>query len=207
MSPALTYWQTLGQHLGVAPSLPDILPTLAPQLLTLAWPDTQVDTLYLPVIWTLHGPLYGECIAQCGVFYIQPWDLSDEQRQVLYNFAYAALRNQVRTGVYLVTFVAQAGQVYCTGLTAMPAAAALVSTLTQKPDLYYAHLLCQQDWPLVEVQTWRMAAVRLGEFDPKEVLLWPGVIWYPDWIGCWVYPPSISAAGTQHPFADLGVML
>jgi len=153
------------------------------------------------VVWTARGPLYAEAIGQQGDFLFQPWDLRDPQRQVLYAFIYPLLQGSTDWGVYLPTFIPMQGQVQFQGFTPLPSPVLQVSTLTQRPDLLLADHYCRQGLPVVELHLDRRAAVRLGHFDPQTVLVWPGVVWYPDWIGCWVYPPPVEGSG--HPFQEL----
>ncbi|WP_287129840.1 hypothetical protein [Candidatus Cyanaurora vandensis] len=200
MNPAHTYLEQTAQRLGLPLILPPV-PAFTPVALTLPWPDSRVDVLYLPIIWTARGPLYGEAIARCGDFYIQPWDLSDSERQGYYQLARATLGDQTPAGVYLLTFEPKQGQTVAVGFTAMPTDAALVSVVVQQPDLFLCHCYAAAGLPVVEVQAWRQGAVCLTQVPAKQALVWPGVIWYPDWIGCWVYPPPTDHAG--HPLAAL----
>jgi hypothetical protein len=64
---------------------------------------------WLPVVWTVRGPLYAEVIArQPDGRYHQPCHLSDRVKQPLYHFAYSLLTSlSAPPAVYLIQFALQ----------------------------------------------------------------------------------------------------
>ncbi|WP_218081845.1 hypothetical protein [Anthocerotibacter panamensis] len=204
MNAALKQFQATAHLLGSSADYArSALPALEPTVLPLDWPQS-LDALYLPVVWTARGPLYAEAIGVRGEFLIQPWDLPDAARQVLYGFAQQVLRGHPVWGVYLIALVPGPEKMLVKGFEPMPSPIALVSTLVQKPDLFQAHLYCLQGWPLVELQIHTPGVVRLAKTAPEDALCWPGVVWHPEWLGCWTYPAPTDMAG--HPFAKLDLL-
>jgi hypothetical protein len=110
--------------------------------------------LWLPIIMTEKGPLYGEVIGE-GVmpnFYQQPIDLPDKQRQPLYHLAYQLLTNLAAPpAVYLLQFGLQDQEIIFDRLWPFPAAPAIASIGIQQPDLFTCHWYCLTGKPIVDV--------------------------------------------------------
>ncbi|WP_019499623.1 hypothetical protein [Pseudanabaena sp. PCC 6802] len=70
-----------------------------------------IDTgnFWLPVVWTVRGPLYAEVITRrSDGRYHQPFHLSDRFKQPLYHFAYSLLTSlSAPPAVYLIQFTPQ----------------------------------------------------------------------------------------------------
>lgn len=116
--------------------------------------------LWLPVVWTARGPLYGEAIglvepsvaASKGLHYRQPVHLSDQWRQPLYRLAQGLLRMIGATpAVYLLQFGLDADRVYFDCLLPFPAAPAIASVGVQHPDLFQCHLCCLMGLPVLDL--------------------------------------------------------
>jgi hypothetical protein len=101
--------------------------------------------LWLPIILTRKGPLYGEVIEE-GVMpnsYHQPVDLNDQLRQCLYHLGYQLLENlQAPPSVYLLQFSLREQQIFFDRLWPFPAAPSLASLNTQTPDLFTCYWQC-----------------------------------------------------------------
>lgn len=110
--------------------------------------------LWLPVILTAVGPVYGEVIGEGAIpnSYQQPVDLDDHLRQPLYSLAYKLLNIlQAPPSVYLLQFSISNAQVIFDRLWPFPAAPALASLGQQKPDLYSCHWYCLTNQPLPQL--------------------------------------------------------
>lgn len=132
----------------------------------LDWPNGE-GQLWLPLIVTAKGPLYGEAIAldaesgsaesgSTGQF-LQPHHLSDRDRQAAYRLGFE-LMNWLRLppGLYLMQFGfdrpdKDPNPVYFDRLLPFPAAPAIASIGVQTPDLFECHLRCLLHQPLREV--------------------------------------------------------
>lgn len=194
MNPAQAYLDYTARQLGLSVP-PSVVPDFVPQRLTLPWPAPGAARLFLPIVWTARGPLYAETIAEIADCWVQPWDLTDAMRQILYALAFRGLREHPQPGVYLLVLEPNAGETLAVGWRPMPDPAALVSVVVQRPDLFLCHCYAVARWPVVEVQIGQLGAARLGDFSPSETLTWPGVVWYPGWIGC-----TAPALLPGHPF-------
>ncbi|MEO0409896.1 MAG: hypothetical protein AAF289_21350, partial [Cyanobacteria bacterium P01_A01_bin.135] len=103
--------------------------------------------LWLPVVWTAKGPLYGEAIAAKGEDYRQPHHLSDAQRQPLYRLGRKLLSQlHAPPSVYLLQVACNDGVVF-DRLWPFPAAPALASVGVQSPDLFACHWRCLTQQP------------------------------------------------------------
>ncbi|ELR97634.1 hypothetical protein [Gloeocapsa sp. PCC 73106] len=110
--------------------------------------------LWLPVILSAKGPVYGEVIAEGAIpnSYKQPFALSDKQRQPLYHLAYQLLTFlEAPSAVYLLQFSCQQEEIVFDRLWPFPAAPALASLKGQQPDLYTCHWYCLTHQPIPEV--------------------------------------------------------
>ncbi len=111
--------------------------------------------LWLPVVLTDKGPLYGEVIAEGEVpnFYQQPIDLEDEVRQPLYFLAHQLVQHLgAPPSVYLLQFSLRLGkEVVFDRLWPFPAAPAMASIKVQKPNLYSCHWRCLTHQPILDL--------------------------------------------------------
>ena len=110
--------------------------------------------LWLPVVLTAKGPLYGEVIGE-GVIpnsFKQPIDLTDDIRQPLYYLAYELLRSIAATpAVYLLQFALRDQEVVFDRLWPFPAAPAIASLAVQSPDLFTCHWHCLTGQPILDL--------------------------------------------------------
>lgn len=109
--------------------------------------------LWLPIILTIKGPLYGEVIgpdakSSCG--YRQPVDLSDRQRQPLYKLGFNVLDHlQALPAVYLMQFgLIAEKEIRFDRLFPFPAAPAVASLGVQEPNLFTCHWYCLTGKPI-----------------------------------------------------------
>jgi hypothetical protein len=111
--------------------------------------------LWLPVVWTADGPLYGEVIGE-GVMpnaYEQPVELADNLRQALYSLASQCLEAlEAPPSVYLLQFSVIEQEIVFDRLWPFPAAPAIASLGVQSPDLYSCHWQCLTDQAIAEIQ-------------------------------------------------------
>ena len=109
--------------------------------------------LWLPVIVTAKGPLYGEVIAEGPLpnAYEQPVDLTDELRHHLYGLAYKFLEYfKSVCGVYLLQF-SWKGEIVFDRVWPFPAAPAIASLGVQQPDLFTCHWHCITGKPILDL--------------------------------------------------------
>ncbi len=102
----------------------------------------KLEDLYLPVVLTAKGPLYGEVIReeQTANLYQQPIDLPDNQRQPLYHLAYQLLQSLLAPpAVYLLQFGYNEQNIVFDRLWPFPAAPAIASLGVQEPNLFTCH--------------------------------------------------------------------
>lgn len=111
--------------------------------------------LWLPVVWTADGPLYGEVIGE-GVMpnaYEQPVELADNLRQALYSLASQCLEAlEAPPSVYLLQFSVIEQEIIFDRLWPFPAAPAIASLGVQSPDLFSCHWQCLTDQAIAEIQ-------------------------------------------------------
>lgn len=111
--------------------------------------------LWLPVVWTADGPLYGEVIGE-GVMpnaYEQPVELADHLRQALYSLASQCLEAlEAPPSVYLLQFSVIEQEIVFDRLWPFPAAPAIASLGVQSPDLFSCHWQCLTDQAIAEIQ-------------------------------------------------------
>ncbi|MGK7874678.1 MAG: hypothetical protein AB4426_15650 [Xenococcaceae cyanobacterium] len=116
--------------------------------------DNWLGDLWLPVVLTAKGPLYGEVIGEGEMpnFYQQPVYLADEQRQPLYDLAYQLLQSiGTPPAVYLLQFSLRGKEIVFDRLWPFPAAAAIASLGVQKPDLFTCHWHCLTNQPICDL--------------------------------------------------------
>lgn len=109
--------------------------------------------LWLPVVLTVKGSLYGEVIgrdASSPQGYLQPIDLSDRQRQPLYRLGFDLLLHlQAPPAVYLIQFGLLASEaIGFDRILPFPAAPAVASLGVQEPDLFVCHWYCLTGKPI-----------------------------------------------------------
>lgn len=114
---------------------------------------SSMGDLWLPVVVTAKGPLYGEVIAEGPLpnAYEQPVDLTDDLRHHLYRLAYNLLEhlNSV-CGVYLLQF-SWKGEIVFDRVWPFPAAPAIASLGVQQPDLFTCHWHCITGKPILDL--------------------------------------------------------
>lgn len=110
--------------------------------------------LYLPVVLTAKGPLYGEVISEGEATsrYQQPVDLPDNQRQPLYHLAYQLLQSlSALPAVYLLQFGYNEQNLVCDRLWPFPGVPAIASIGVQEPDLFTCHWHCLTGQPILDL--------------------------------------------------------
>lgn len=115
--------------------------------------ETQgLKSLYLPIVLTAKGPLYGEVIgAEAKDLYAQPIDLPDNQRQPLYDLAYQLLQSLTAPpSVYLLKF-GYDGAIICDRLLPFPDIPALASIGIQSPNLFACYWHCLTHQPIYDL--------------------------------------------------------
>jgi hypothetical protein len=113
-----------------------------------------VGQLWLPLVNTARGLLFGEAIARDATGnWMQPLHLSDPIRQPLYDFGQRLRRYlNLPPGVHLMAAEVQAGDVVFEQLLPFPGEPALASLGVQQPDLFSAHWQCLRGQPLLDLQ-------------------------------------------------------
>lgn len=109
--------------------------------------------LYLPIVLTAKGAIYGEAIAEGATavdFQRMPVHLPDKDRQPLYHLAHQLLQYISATpAVYLLQFGYNEKQdIIFDKLWPFPAAPAIASIGVQEPDLFACHWLCLTGQPI-----------------------------------------------------------
>ncbi|HAX85004.1 MAG TPA: hypothetical protein DCY91_01805 [Cyanobacteria bacterium UBA11370] len=132
----------------------------------LGYATGESQSLYLPVVLTAKGPLYGEVIGIDGEIrrwgdgemgglnttYHQPVDLPDDQRQPLYHLAYQLLQFlSAPPAVYLVQFGFEGRDIVFDRVLPFPDAPAIASLGVQNPDLFTCHWHCLTRQPITEL--------------------------------------------------------
>lgn len=116
--------------------------------------EAGLGDLWLPIILTAKGPLYGEVIEEGEMpnFYRQPVDLTDDWRQPLYHLAYQLLNHlSAPPSVYLLQFSLRGKEIVFDRLWPFPAAPAIASIGIQKPDLFACYWLCLSGQPIFDL--------------------------------------------------------
>jgi hypothetical protein len=108
--------------------------------------------LWLPIVWTVRGPIYGEAIGSVDSSYQQPIHLEDSQRQPLYQFGYQLLNHlQAPPATYLLQFGFEETKIIFDRVFPFPATPALASIGVQTPDLFTCHWRCITHQPILDV--------------------------------------------------------
>lgn len=118
--------------------------------------DHIIGNLWLPVVLTEKGPLYGEIIGEGAIpnSYEQPIHLPDKQRQSLYYLAQNLLEYlSAPSAVYLLQFSRRGPEIIFDRLWPFPAAPALASINKQDPDLFTCHWYCLTNQPILNMTT------------------------------------------------------
>jgi hypothetical protein len=108
-------------------------------------------SFWLPLILTAKGILYGEAIAaQADGTYLQPLNLTDKQRQPLYQLGFQLLQQlQATPAVYLMGATYQGTELFFDRLLPFPDIPALAAV--QQPDLLTCHWLCHSRQPILDI--------------------------------------------------------
>lgn len=133
---------------------------------------TGAGNLWLPVVLTAKGPLYGEVIGLAEEFstqqlsedlvlikdadkkipYRQPIHLSNALRQPLYYLSFKLLQYlSAPSAVYLVQFAIKDSEIIFDRLWPFPAAPAIASVGVQQPDLFTCHWYCLTGKPIKDL--------------------------------------------------------
>jgi hypothetical protein len=109
--------------------------------------------LWLPVISTARGPIYGEVIGLIEPNkYQQPIHLDDIDRQPLYQFGYQLLSQLVAPpATYLIQFSKAESGIVFDRLFPFPAIPALASISVQHPDLFACHWRCITQQSIIDL--------------------------------------------------------
>jgi hypothetical protein len=117
-------------------------------------PKNRFGDMWLPIIMTKKGPIYGEVIGE-GVLpnsYQQPVDLPDHKRQSLYQLGFKLLEHlDAPPSVYLLQFAFLKEQIVFDRVWPFPAAPAIASLGIQQPDLFICHWHCIMEQPISDV--------------------------------------------------------
>ncbi|RMF20782.1 MAG: hypothetical protein D6756_13605 [Cyanobacteria bacterium J083] len=116
--------------------------------------NSGLGDLWLPIVLTEKGPLYGEVIGEGAIpnSYEQPIDLPDAQRKPLYRLAYNVLESiSALPAVYLLQFSLREKEIVFDRLWPFPAAPALASMGVQEPNLYTCHWHCLMGEPVFDM--------------------------------------------------------
>ena len=115
--------------------------------------DSWLGHLWLPIILT-DKPVYGEIIGEGSMpnSYEQPIAFPNRQRQSLHDLAAKLLESfEASPATYLLQFSLYKGEIVFDRLWPFPAAPALITLKTQKPDLFTCHWHCLTKQPLPEI--------------------------------------------------------
>jgi hypothetical protein len=106
---------------------------------------------WLPLIHTAKGVCYAEAIAvRADATYLQPLNLTDRQRQPLYQLGFQLLKHlPAPPSVYLLGAAYRGEELLFDRLLPFPAAPALAGI--QQPDLFTCHWLCQSRQPILDI--------------------------------------------------------
>ena len=110
--------------------------------------------LWLPVVLTSKGPLYGEAICEGEIpnSYEQPVHLPDNLRQTLYHLAHELLTClSAPPAVYLLQFSLHGNDIIFDRFWPFPAAPAIASIGVQEPDLFTCHWRCLTNQPILDL--------------------------------------------------------
>lgn len=146
--PTFQFWgQSIGRSCREIDQLRDLAAT------TTGVKVGNAGNLWLPVIWTARGPIYGEAIRLIAPDkYQQPIHLDDVDRQPLYQFGYQLLNQLVAPpATYLIQFSKTDVGIVFDRLFPFPAIPALASIGVQHPDLFECHWRCITQQSIVDL--------------------------------------------------------
>jgi hypothetical protein len=132
---------------------------------------TGTGQLWLPIVLTARGALYGEVIGAevtsaeaVSPTFFQPLHLSDRWRQPLYRLSQRLLRSlSAPPATYLLQFGFEGEAIGFDRLLPFPAAPAIASLGVQSPDLFACHWLCITNQPILDLTISSNAAYRVCE--------------------------------------------
>ncbi len=109
--------------------------------------------LWLPIVLTERGPLYGEVIIQLeDGSYKQPYPLQDRLKQPLFRLAYQLITYLKATpAVYLMQFSLLEEKILFDRVIPYPGEPAIASKGVQEPDLFTCHWLCLERQPIFDL--------------------------------------------------------
>lgn len=113
-----------------------------------------LENLYLPIVLTAKGPLYGEVISETPTtnHHQQFVDLLDNQRQPLYYLAYQLLKSlSAPPAVYLLKFSYSDQDIIFDRLLPFPDVPAIASIGIQQPNLFACHWHCLTNQPIIDL--------------------------------------------------------
>ena len=115
--------------------------------------DSWLGHLWLPIIMT-DKPIYAEIIGEGAMpnSYEQPVSIPNRQRKYLYSLAERLLDSlEASPATYLLQFSLYNGEIVFDRLWPFPAAPALITLKTQKPDLFTCHWHCLTKQPILDI--------------------------------------------------------
>ncbi|MGA9382286.1 MAG: hypothetical protein WBV73_26290 [Phormidium sp.] len=128
---------------------------------------TKPGNFWLPVVLTRKGPIYAEAIGlasatspglltkdllQVELNYYQPVHFSDTMRQQIYELAHNILKFlNASPASYLIQFGFIDKEIWFDRVWPFPAAPAIASINTQKPDLFTCHWCCLTNQPIIDL--------------------------------------------------------
>lgn len=115
--------------------------------------DAWLGHLWLPIVLA-DKPIYGEVIGEGSMpnSYEQPIMIPSRQRKSLHNLASKLLDSINATpATYLLQFSLYKGEIVFDRLWPFPAAPALITLKTQKPDLFTCHWNCLTQQPIPDL--------------------------------------------------------
>ncbi|MDV2999149.1 MAG: hypothetical protein N5P05_000755 [Chroococcopsis gigantea SAG 12.99] len=116
--------------------------------------ESWLGDLWLPIVLTKKGPLYGEVIGEGMIpnSYTQPAEIDAEIKAHLYHLSYKLLDNLKATpSVYLLQFGLAGKEIIFDRLWPFPATPAIASLGVQKPDLYACYWGTLTNQPIADL--------------------------------------------------------
>ncbi len=117
--------------------------------------DSWLGHLWLPVVLTADEAIYAEVIGEGEIpnSYEQPVTIPNRQLKSLYKLADGLLDAlSAPPAVYLIQFSLYKGEIVFDRLWPFPAAPALITLKTQKPDLFACHWSCLINEPIADLK-------------------------------------------------------
>lgn len=116
--------------------------------------DSWLGHLWLPVVLTADEAIYAEVIGEGEIpnSYEQPVSIPNRQLKSLYKLADGLLESlSAPPAVYLIQFSLHKGEIVFDRLWPFPAAPALITLKTQKPNLFACHWSCLINEPITDL--------------------------------------------------------